>query len=143
LPPSISEVEAPVTDQAGADAGADRYQVPDGGVPELLAFIKAMREYQPPDRAQLVEHRKKSLTAMTEAARKVVASANEVEKQLEGFNDAVGLVLLNRVFQARTASDEEIQQLCADIVSTLSRNATPSRYALTAGFQLGGELSNS
>ena len=88
---------APATDVSpGAASQKSRYDLPEGGVKELLAFVKEIRAYDPTTPAEKVERSLKLHTAVENALAKVVQIATEDDRQLEGFDDAYGLHLVFR-----------------------------------------------
>ena len=122
-------------DAASDDAvekAKDPYELPAGGVKELLAFIKDVRAIRPTNQQQMLEHRKKMMPALKAAAEKIQQTATPEDKKLEGYDDAMALLLQLRAMAARTGSAEERQQLIDDIKSFITSGASESSQMLAA-----------
>ena len=124
-------------DEPAAEA-KDPYQVPEGGVKELLAFIKDVKAIRPTTGEQLMAHRAKGQAAMKAAAEKIQQLATDEDKKLEGYDDAMALLLNLRAGQARTASNEERKRLAVEIKAFLTSSETESAklQAAAAAMQL-------
>jgi thiol-disulfide isomerase/thioredoxin len=118
----------------------DRYQLPEGGVKELLAFMKEIQAFRPKTAQEIAEHRSKFQPAMKSAAEKVQQIATDEDKKLEGYSDAVGLSLLFRTAESQTASSDDQKKLIDDIKAYIASNEKPSQYALMAAQQLASSL---
>jgi thiol-disulfide isomerase/thioredoxin len=137
-------------DEAAKDApedAKDRYEVPEGGVKELLAFIHDTLAYRPKSREELVERQLKARPALKAAAEKITEIVTDADKQLDGYNDVEGLLLMFRAADMRTAAADDQKQLIDDIKTCLLANSdNPSRFAASAasstasGLEFGGRL---
>ena len=126
--------------QATNEAPQDRYQLPTGGVKELLAFIKAIRTFQPTSQEEAVAHGEKALRAIKAAAEKIIKIAKDEDKKLEGYDDVPSLLLAIRAAEVGNATPEEQKKLIEDIKARLASQATPGRQDLAAALQVASTL---
>jgi thiol-disulfide isomerase/thioredoxin len=131
-----------------ADIDPELYTVPEeGGVKELLAFIKKLGEVKPKNFAQLQVHRAKSTKAIQAAAEKIQKVATHEDKKLEGYDDAMAALLVARAGEAATLSAEDLKQLCDEIKSSLTgteveaaqRQAAMAAMTVARGLERGPE----
>ncbi len=119
------------------DEAPDRYAVPDGDVKELLAFIKQLNAYKPTTPAEIRQHQIKKMAAIKAAAEQIKETANETDKALEGYAEAMDVLLY---FQARdvahVGNDEDLKTLVGEIKESLASHPVPSEYAVNAALQL-------
>ncbi len=118
----------------------DRYQLPEGGVKELLAFVNETMAFRPATRQELNEYRTKGVAAMKAAAEKILEIAKPEDKELNGFDDVEGLLLIFRSGDTRTISAENRQKLIADIKTYFANHDNPSKYAVSAAMQVASSL---
>lgn len=118
---------------------ADRYSVPDGGVPELLKFLKQLKEYKPPQE-EAAAHQRKAVAAMKAAAEKIVGTATPEEKKLEGYQEAAEIVLLFRAVAAAQAPEAEQSKLLREVKAAFEASPEPSQYLVLAAVQLANGL---
>lgn len=109
----------------------DQYRVPDGGVKELLAFIKKWERAWGDD--------EKGYAALQEALAKVQSIAKEEDRKLDGFNDATGMWLYHRALSMddpQLAHQEREQRIAVqmqvkdDLKKYLETAAEPAHYAV-------------
>lgn len=74
----------------------DPYELPEGGVKELLAFIQKTMTVRPKTPQEQVQFRLKGIPAMKAAAEKVMEIAKDDDKKLEGFEIVEPLLLYFR-----------------------------------------------
>jgi thiol-disulfide isomerase/thioredoxin len=118
------------------DEAPDRYAVPDGDVKELLAFIKGLNAFKPTTREELRQHQLKKMAAVKAAAEKIKETATEADQSLEGYTNAVDVLLYFRAREAaRGAEDAELKALVKEIKTSLER-PEPSEYAVNSAIQL-------
>jgi thiol-disulfide isomerase/thioredoxin/type III secretion system FlhB-like substrate exporter len=96
-------------------AAKNRYELPKGGVKELLAFIKNVREFSLSNAEEENEHGEKALLAIKSAAEKIIKIAKPEDKKLEGYDDIPGLLLAIRAMQIGDTKPDEQRKLIADI----------------------------
>jgi hypothetical protein len=128
------------------DAAKDPYQLPDGGVKKLLVFINEVRAIRPTQQ-QAGEHRIKSQAAIKAAAEKIRDIATVEDKKLDGYDDAIALLLVYRALDSRRASAEELQLLVDDIktflaetqVATAQTQAASAAMQVAVGLEYGGK----
>lgn len=125
----------------------DRFALPEGGVKELLPFLKDLMNYRPKTRAQMLQFQLRGRKAMRAAAEKIMEIATDEDKQLEGFADVEPLLLLARVQDSRQApapgqeaKPEDIAKLIDEIKTYLSTHEAPSRYGTAAAMQVASGL---
>jgi len=114
------------------DAAKDPYQVPAGGVKELLAFIKDVRAIRPTTQQQATQHFVKSQAAIKTAAEKIRDIATDEDRKLDGFDDAIAVLLVYRAADSRRASAEELARLAEDIKTFLASTQVASAQAQAA-----------
>ena len=124
------------TAKAQDEDAPHRYQLPEGGVKELLAYIKELRAFRPKTQREAAEHRLKGNAAIKAAAEKILKTATDEDRKLEGFEDAQGLVLLMRASEARSGSAADQKQLLDEIKAYLVSTPEPSQYSVSAATQL-------
>ena len=95
-----------------AEEAHDRYQVPEGDVKELLAYFKDLRAFRPKTKDELTKHRAKGMAAMKEAAEKIQLLAKDQDKTLEGYEEAIGFLLMARAAEARNAMRLTVPREC-------------------------------
>jgi len=129
-----------------AEIDPEVYNVPEeGGVKELLAFIKKLGEVKPKGFAQLQVHRAKSTKAIQAAAEKIQKIATPEDKKLEGYDDAMAALLLARAGEAATLSAEDLKKLCDEIkqgvtgteVEAAQRQAAMAAMTVARGLERG------
>jgi thiol-disulfide isomerase/thioredoxin len=133
---------------AGASATApvkkSRYDLPEGGVEELLAFVKDIRAFKPTTPAEKVERSLKLHGAVERALAKIAEIATADDKQLAGFDDAIGLHLVFRTMAfapaPRGGTPEQKQQLIEDIKSVLLSSPRPAKDAVSAARKVSASL---
>jgi len=120
----------------------DPYELPTGGVQELLAFIKDVRAIRPTNQQQMLEHRKKMLPAIKAAAEKIQQTATPEDKKREGYDDAMALLLQVRAMSMRNGSAEDRQKLIDDIKTFLTsvQSETAQMMAASAAMQVASGL---
>jgi thiol-disulfide isomerase/thioredoxin len=119
----------------------DRFALPEGGVKELLAFLKETMTYRPKTRQDMMQFQLRGRPAMKAAAEKIKEIAKDEDKQLEGFDDVEPLLLMFRAQEAaRNVTPEDQAKLIEDIKAYLSTHEAPSRYALSAAMQTASGL---
>lgn len=118
----------------------DPYELPEGGVKELLAFIQKTMTVRPKTRQEQVQFRLKGIPSMKAAAEKVMEIAKDEEKKLEGFEIVEPLLLYFRAQEVRTGEAADRAKLVADIKTYLSNNEEPSPYAMMAASQIASAL---
>jgi thiol-disulfide isomerase/thioredoxin len=108
----------PATPAAGQDAkpepAKDRYAVPEGGVPELLAFVEGLQTFQPSDVNEYMEHRSKAPAALQAAAEKILQL--EKDEKSAAYQKAKSVLLQDTVRRIGEMKPEE-QQAAVDQVS--------------------------
>ena len=97
----------------------DPYELPEGGVKELLAFIQQTMAVRPKTQQEAVQLRLKGFPAMKAAAEKIMEIAKEDDKKLEGFETVEGLLLYFRSQELRTGLPADRAKLVADIKNYL------------------------
>ncbi len=134
----------PTSDQAEVperqDAAKERFAVPEGGVNELLAFIKQTMKSKPLSRQGIHEWRTKGFAAMRQAAEKIKQIATDADKNLAGYAEVDGQLLYFRANAAQQATAQERNALIADLKAYFADNPQPSRYAIRAARQLSSAL---
>jgi thiol-disulfide isomerase/thioredoxin len=123
-----------------AEQAKDPYELPEGGVKELLVFINQTMAVRPKTQPEAVQLRMKGFPAVKAAAEKIMATAKDEDKQLEGFEMVESLLLYFRAQETRTSSPAERAKLLADIKTYLSNTETPAPYALMAATQIASGL---
>lgn len=118
----------------------DPYELPEGGVKELLAFIQQTMAVRPKTQQEAVQLRLKGFPAMKAAAEKIMEIAKDDDKKLEGFETVEGLLLYFRSQELRTGLPADRAKLVADIKTYLSNNQEPSPYAMMAATQTASGL---
>jgi thiol-disulfide isomerase/thioredoxin len=125
----------------------DRYQIPSGGVAELLDFIKdlqALRGTIPHD-----EYETKAFSAMKVAAERIQEIANADDRKLAGFDEATAISLYFRVTESgdnpkitgrAPLMQRERAKLVADIKTYFATSDNPSIYAFVAAEHLASYL---
>jgi thiol-disulfide isomerase/thioredoxin len=121
----------------------DRYQLPKGGVKELLAYIKEIRTFRPKSQEEAELHSEKAVKAIQAAAEKVQKIAKDSDKQLEGFDEIPSLLLAIRAMQVGEATPEEQKKLIADIKARLAKGDEPSQQDVGAAMQTASTLEDS
>ena len=134
-----AEAKDDAKDDAAEDA-KDPYELPDGGVKELLAFIKQTMAVRPKTQQEAVQLRMKGFPAVKAAAEKILETAKDEDKQLDGFEMVEALMLYFRAQEMRTSSPADRAKLLADIKTYLSNTETPAPYALMAATQVASGL---
>jgi hypothetical protein len=122
--------EEAADEKGDADDEKDRYQVPKGGVKELLAFIKELQEFRATTREEALEHRRKAMDATRKAIERIRTVAKEEDKALEGFDEAMDTLLVYRAREAAGKSPREIQALIDEIKESLASRPDSSRENL-------------
>ncbi len=118
----------------------DRYQLPKGGVKELLAFIKEIRTFRPKSQEEADLHGEKAVKAIQAAAEKVQKIAKDSDKQLEGLDEIPSLLLAIRAMQVGEATPEEQKKLIADIKARLAKGDEPNQQDVAAAMQTASTL---
>ena len=120
------------------DASPDPYKVPDGSVKELLAFIAKVKAIRLTTPQELQQFRTKSQAAIKTAAEKIRDIATDDDKKLEGYDDAMAMLLIYRASDSRCATDEELGKLVDDIKQFLAGPRAESAQSLagSAAMQL-------
>ncbi len=118
----------------------DPYELPEGGVKELLAFIQQTMAVKPKTQQEFVQLRQKGFPAMKAAAEKIMEIAKDDDKKLEGFETVEGLLLYFRSQEMRPGLPGDRAKLVADIKTYLSNNEKPSPYAMMAATQTASGL---
>jgi len=123
---------------ADGDDAVDPYKLPEGGVQELLAFIKDVRAIRPKSAQQFQLHRVKSAAAIKEAGEKIQKIATPEDKKLEGYDDVMAALLGLRAGEARTMTAEELTKLSEEIktLSATTESATAQQQVAQAALQL-------
>jgi thiol-disulfide isomerase/thioredoxin len=125
------DAQAASTKDASADAKAEAklsYELPKGGVDELLAFIKKIREFEPASQDELDELQEKGIPALKAACEKIVKIAKPEDKNLPGYEDATRLLLVIRATEAVKASPAEQRKLVNDVKVHIASHATPTPH---------------
>ena len=122
------------------DAEPDRYALPKGGVKELLAFIKSIREFEPTSAEENAEQQEKAVPAIKAACERVMKIAKPEDRKLPGFDEVPFLLLVIRVNDAADASPAEQRKLIADIKSLLESHARITQQDLTLAMQVAQTL---
>jgi thiol-disulfide isomerase/thioredoxin len=131
---AASSEDAKKSDDADANAAKDRYKLPEeGGVKELLTFINELRLIRPRTQDELKEYRAKALPAMKAAAQKIKEIATDDDKKLDGYDQAMALLLSLRL---QTASTAELKEMASEIKAQLTSSERPSDAMLGAAAQL-------
>jgi thiol-disulfide isomerase/thioredoxin len=112
------------------------YEVPEGGVKELLAFIKTTKDFHAKSREEAIEFQKKGRPALRKAAEKVLETANDEEKQLEGYKEIPRLLLVFRAQDSASFSFASVKQLVADIKAALAGDDPITSNVVMAARQL-------
>ena len=99
----------------------DRYAVPQEGVELLLKFIRELQRFRPQSTQQHLEHRAKSGPALKLAAERVLKS--ESDESSEAYQVAALVLLQSRVQTLSRASQDEKQQVIADLSQVLKSKA--------------------
>jgi thiol-disulfide isomerase/thioredoxin len=110
----------------------DRYQVPEGGVKELLAFIKDLQEFRATTREEALEHRRKMIEATRKAIERIRTEAKEEDKALEGYDEAMDMSLMYRAQEARGAQPGDVKSLIEEIKEALAAPRKPTPYLIQA-----------
>jgi thiol-disulfide isomerase/thioredoxin len=118
----------------------DRYQLPAGGVKELLAFIEDIRAIKPGTQEEDDAHREKALPAIKAAAEKILKIAKEPDKKLAGFDDAVSLLLAVRAMQVADAPPAEQMKLIDDLKARIASSEKLSKQDVSAALQTASTL---
>ena len=118
----------------------DPYELPEGGVKELLAFIQKITTVRPKTQQEAVQFRLKGIPAMKAAAEKIMEIATDEDKKLEGFETVEPLLLYLRAQETRTGSPADRAKLVADIKTYLSNHEEVNPYAMTAASQTASGL---
>jgi thiol-disulfide isomerase/thioredoxin len=123
-----------------AEEAKNPYELPEGGVKELLAFIQQTMAVRPETRQEAVQLQLKGFPAVKAAAKKIMEIAKDEDKKLEGFETVEPLLLYFRAQEIRTGSPADRAKLVADIKSYLSNNEKPSPYGMMAATQTASGL---
>ncbi len=118
------------------------YELPPGGVKELLAFIKKIRTFEPTSQEELDELQEKGIPALKAASEKVLKIAKPDDKKLPGYDDVAPLLLVIRATEATKASPAEQRKLVNDIKAHIASHETPTRQDAGLAVQVTGMLDN-
>ena len=118
----------------------DPYELPEGGVKELLAFLQQTMTIRPKTQQEAVQFRLKGIPAMKAAAEKILEIAKDEDKKLEGFEIVEPFLLYIRAQEMRTGPPADRAKLVADIKTYLSNHEKPSPYAMMAATQTASGL---
>jgi thiol-disulfide isomerase/thioredoxin len=121
-------------------APKDRYQLPAGGVKELLAFIEDIRTLKPGSQEEDVAHREQALPAIKAAAEKILKIAKEEDKKLAGFDEVRSLLLAVRAMQVADAPPAEQMKLIDDLKAQIASREKPSKQDVAAALQTASTL---
>jgi hypothetical protein len=123
--------------QAAAD---DRYVVPDGGLPELIAFIQRVSQYRPTSVQADIQHRSQAPRALRQAAEKILQL--DKESNSDACQAARFLVILDRVRSLPQGDPDQQQQTVADASKYVSElvAAGQKRVAADVAIVLGQTL---
>jgi len=104
---SEQEDETPAAKEETAEPKAkDRYELPDGGVKELAAFIEELNAFRPTNTREFFEYRNKAPAALEAAARKILEL--EKNKDSDAYKGASIVLLRLSVGRiSRVAADEQ------------------------------------
>ncbi len=124
----------------------DRYAVPAGGVPELLAFVEKMRGFRPQNEWVAAEHQRRAPAATKFAATRILTLEND--EWSKAFQTALLVLLEDRVRAMQGASPEEQQQTLAHVKTFLTakgeKGLQPEEVdlaiAAAAAVELGGQF---
>jgi len=119
----------------------DFYQVPDGSVDELLAFIEKVRTFQPTNVLEVFAHRKKAGQAISDAADKILEL--EKDKTSEAYKTAYRLKLQVEVGSLATASPEEQVRVFQKVTKQIEDEGVTEQtlalaYQTASGLEHGG-----
>ena len=92
----FSSAAEPASAAAGEPPAKSRYDLPEGGVKELLAFVRETRDFKPTSPAEVLERRQRAYTALETALEKIASIATDEDKKLDGFDEAMGFLLVFR-----------------------------------------------
>jgi thiol-disulfide isomerase/thioredoxin len=123
--------DAAAKDKA-ADEEKDRYKLPEGGVKDLLAFIKELREFRATTREEAIEHRQKMMKATKAAIEKIGKIAKDDDKLLEGYDEAMDTLLAYRAQEAGGKPSSELKELMEDIKKALAAPRKPTPVLIQA-----------
>jgi thiol-disulfide isomerase/thioredoxin len=142
-PAARADDEAPAASPSGAKSSG-RYDLPAGGVKELLAFVKDIQGFQPSTPREIEERRLKAYRAVETALARIAQIATDEDKKLAGFADAMGLHLVFRtaVFGEGpgAGTPAEQQKLIDDIKANLRASPQPSKHAISAAMKVAAAL---
>ncbi len=119
------------TDDADAKKDTeDRYAAPEGAsVEDLLAFIRDNRLPRARTPAAVNEYQLKAVPAMRAAAERIKAIATAEDKKLDGYQEAMLLLMQLRV---GSASPAELQEMLKDLKTELAGESPPDTVMLAA-----------
>jgi len=97
----------------------DRYEMPEGGVAELVAFIEELEKFRPTNTREYFEYRQKAPAALESAANKIL----ELEKDKEsGAHKRASVILIRlsaqRIGQVDTEQQQSIVNQLTDYLSS-------------------------
>ena len=134
------------SDDAKADAKkADKlsFDLPKGGVKELLAFIKKIRNFEPASQEELDELQEKGIPALKAACEKVLQTAKGDDKKLPGYDDVAPLLLVIRAAEISKASPAEQRKLVADVKAHIASHESVTRKDAGLAVQISSSLAAS
>jgi thiol-disulfide isomerase/thioredoxin len=138
--PAGSKAKASDAKASAKEPASDRYQLPKGGVKELLAFINEIRTFRPTTPEESDEHSVKAIKAIQSAAEKILKIAKDEDKKLEGFDEVPSLLLAIRAMQIGDATPEEQKKLIKDIQARLASREEPNSQDVAAAMQTASTL---
>lgn len=117
-------------DDAKGDTKKDAkmsFELPKGGVKELLAFIKKIRAFEPTSQEELDELQAKGIPALKAACEKVLQTAKGDDKKLPSYDDVAPLLLVIRAAEISKASPAEQRKLVADVKAQIASHESVTR----------------
>lgn len=124
---------------------ADRYALPEGGVRELLDFIKRTLAFRPSSQREAVELRLKRGPALRAAAAKIDEIATDEDKKLPGYSDVEPMLLsldVQDAFGARGTPEDQAKVREALKKYLTSHEDLPA-MAISAALQVASALERS
>ena len=112
------------SERRSGDAGRI-YEIPDGGVEVLIAFVLLLRGEKTPD----ADYAKK-IAAIVAAGRSIEEQAGDGDRRLDNYDEAIGIWLYTAVFEARTEVDRT--RLLRAAQNHLASSSKVSRLAISA-----------
>jgi thiol-disulfide isomerase/thioredoxin len=123
-PPAAAGAKPPETRQTAQPPGA-AFQVPEGDVAALIAFVVRLRKEKTPDGDY-----PKKIAAIVSAGSRLEALAGEADRQRAGYDEAIGIWLYTAVYETETRKEQD--ELIRAAKQHVASSAAISKLAIGA-----------